>query len=206
MISSAHFTKIILIITLSSLIAILFGCGTSKSKELNKRLEERHALSDSISNHSIDVGKVLNKAEAYLNSGYVTDADMIITDLLFYYKNLKDSVLTNKLVAISARISKVNNLTVRENINNSGLSNKYVVNADVIFAATSEGDFNIMMNCITSGDRQALGTMVANRQVKYLYRNDVVFLVTPKWKYYLVRPEGSSETLYVVGEQLKQSR
>ena len=86
--------------------------------------------------------------------------------------------------------------------NETSYSNKYIVNADVIFAATNEANFNTMMNCIISGDRQAIGTMVLNGQVKYLYKNDVVYLVTPKFKYYIVRPEGTTEMLYVVGEQL----
>lgn len=79
-------------------------------------------------------------------------------------------------------------------------SNKYKVNADVIFAATSEINFNTMMNCIVSEDQNAIGQMVNNGQVKYLYRNDIVYLVTAKWKYFAIRPEGSTEILYVVGE------
>ena len=84
-------------------------------------------------------------------------------------------------------------------------SNRYVVNADAIFAATSEANFNTMMNCIVSGDQQAIGGMVLEGKVKYLYKNNVVYLVTPKFKYYIVRPEHSSELLYVVGEQLTQN-
>jgi hypothetical protein len=86
--------------------------------------------------------------------------------------------------------------------NESTFSNKYVVNADVIFAATNEPNFNTMLNCIVSKDQEAIGKMVLYGQVKYLYRNNVVYLVTPKFKYYIVRPEGSNEMLYVVGEQL----
>lgn len=84
----------------------------------------------------------------------------------------------------------------------TSFSNRYVVNAEVIFAATSEANFNTMMNCIVSEDQEAVGKMVLNGQVKYLYRNNVVYLVTPKFKYYIVRPEGSTELLYVVAEQL----
>jgi hypothetical protein len=84
-------------------------------------------------------------------------------------------------------------------------SNKYVVNTEVIFAATSETNYNTMMNCIVSGDQQAVGEMVNNGQVKYLYKGNVVYLVTAKFKYFIVRPEGSTEMLYVVGEQLTQN-
>ena len=97
-----------------------------------------------------------------------------------------------------------NNSTSTED-NSTKFSNKYVVNADVIFAATSEANYSTMMNCVTSGDKQAIEKMVLYGQVKYLYRNDVVYLVSAKWKYFIIRPEGSTEMLYVVGEQLTQN-
>jgi hypothetical protein len=74
-------------------------------------------------------------------------------------------------------------------------SNKYFVNTDVIFAGTSESNYNTMMNCIVSGDQKAVGTMVLNGQVKYLYKNDIVYLVKAKFKYFIVRPEGSTEII-----------
>lgn len=80
---------------------------------------------------------------------------------------------------------------------------RYVVNADVVFAATSEANFNTLMNCVTSKDLKAIEQMVLYGQVKYLYKNDVVYLVKGTLlKYCIVRPEGSTESLYVICEQI----
>ena len=79
---------------------------------------------------------------------------------------------------------------------------KYVVKKETIFAATSETSFDLMMNCVSNGDKQALLEMVINGQLRYLYKNDIVYLVKAKFKYYIVRSEGSTELLYVVSELL----
>ena len=86
----------------------------------------------------------------------------------------------------------------------SSSSNRYVVKEEIIFAATSKTSFDLMGNCLVDGDKQALQTMLLNGQLKYLYRNDVVFLVEPKFSYYIVRQEGSTELLYVVSELLRK--
>ncbi len=86
----------------------------------------------------------------------------------------------------------------------SSSSNRYVVKEEIIFAATSKTSFDLMGNCLVEGDKQALQTMLLNGQLKYLYRNDVVFLVEPKFSYYIVRQEGSTELLYVVSELLRK--
>jgi hypothetical protein len=83
------------------------------------------------------------------------------------------------------------------------VSNEYVVKDD-IWAATSEASFDLMMNCLISGDKQALQVMISNGQLLYLHRNDVVFLVKAKFSYSIVRQEGSTELLYIVGEQLRK--
>ena len=92
--------------------------------------------------------------------------------------------------------------TTRTNTESTSVG-RYIVNTDVIFAATSEANFKTLMNCITSNDREAVNKMVFYGQVKYLYKNDVVFLVkSTLLRYCIVRPEGSTEYLYVVCEQI----
>ncbi|HUW93391.1 MAG TPA: zinc ribbon domain-containing protein [Bacteroidales bacterium] len=87
-------------------------------------------------------------------------------------------------------------------ITDTGSINKYFVNEDVIFAATNEANYKMLMNCITSRDMQAIELMVATGQVKYLYRNDIVYLVKGGILNCIVRPEGSMQNLYVICEQI----
>jgi hypothetical protein len=82
----------------------------------------------------------------------------------------------------------------------SSYSNKYFVNKEVIFAGTSENNFDLLFNCLTSGDKQAIQRMINYGQIKYLYKNDVVYLVKAKMLRYIVRTEGSTELLYVPSE------
>jgi hypothetical protein len=185
------------------LLAFLLGCTHSPEYKIMK---EREAISFAIKVHKIDADSVLSKASAYMESGYITLADIIIGDLIWYYKNPKDSLSIMKAYELRNEINKIRgnvfNNNSKTNISKSTTDNKYYVNRDVIFAATTENNFDILMNCVQSGDRVAAGRMVDNGQVIYLYKNDIVYLVKPKFKCYIVRPEGSTNNYYVVGENL----
>ena len=74
--------------------------------------------------------------------------------------------------------------------NSLSSDDRYIVKKEVILAATSEANFDLLMNCLINGDKDALKEMINNKQLVYLYRNDVVFLVEPKFKCFIVRKEG----------------
>jgi len=80
---------------------------------------------------------------------------------------------------------------------NSLSSDRYIIKVEVILAATSKESFDMLNNCLANNDKEALKEMIINKQLIYLYRNNVVFLVEPKLLYYIVRKEGSTKLLYV---------
>lgn len=86
----------------------------------------------------------------------------------------------------------------------SSSSNGYIVKNDAIWAATSQANFDLMMNCLINGDKEALKEMINNGQLIYLHRNDVVFVVKVKFLYSIVRQEGSTELLYVDNDFLQK--
>lgn len=81
-------------------------------------------------------------------------------------------------------------------------NNRYFVNTEVILAATSKENYEKLWNYITNGDRKAIGMMVISGQVKYLFKNDIVYLVKGGTLDCIVRPENSTEELYVACEQI----
>ena len=179
------------------------GCKSSPEFEIMK---EREAISNAIKKHSIDADSVLSKALVYLESGNITQADIIIGDLIWYYKDREDSLSIQKAYDLADKIgeikSKLNNYDSNTYISNSSTYNKYYVNKDVTFAATTEENYDILMNCVLTGDMASVERMVDNGQVKYLHKNDIVFLVKTKFKCFIVRLEGSPDLYYVVGEHL----
>jgi hypothetical protein len=74
-----------------------------------------------------------------------------------------------------------------------------IINKSDVFAATSKANFDMLFNCLANGDKQAVESMVLNGQVKFLHQNDVLYLVSTKLfgGYCIIRPEGSTEELYV---------
>jgi DNA-directed RNA polymerase subunit RPC12/RpoP len=85
----------------------------------------------------------------------------------------------------------------RSNRNETNYTGKYIINTDVTFAGTSKENFDMMINCVSNNDMQALEVMVLSGQIKYLHKNDVVYLVKSRLTYAIVRPTGSTEQLYV---------
>lgn len=125
--------------------------------------------------------------------------------------------LKNKLIMERDHIkwSKSLSTTYNENIEQeskpnmeskpySSSSNGYIVKNEAIWAATSQASFDLMMNCLISGDKEALKVMINNGQLIYLHRNDVVFVVKVKLGYSIVRQEGSTELLYVDNEFIQK--
>jgi len=90
----------------------------------------------------------------------------------------------------------------RSNRNETNYTGRYIINRDVIFAGTSKENFDMMINCASNKDMQALELMVLSGQIKYLHKNDVVYLVKSRLSYCIVRPEGSTEELYVNTESI----
>ncbi len=125
-------------------------------------------------------------------------------------QNSNDIITSSPSNMISQpNLKKGDDLGERENIEKetkiySSNGNKYVVKEEVIYAATSDASFDLLMNCISSGDKKTAQVMINNGQLIYLYRNDVVFLVKPTFSYYILRREGSTELLYVISELLKK--
>jgi hypothetical protein len=160
--------------------------GLSSFNDLNKYLTEKYG------NYNLVKKPLIALHPTQLEYTWIKGNREIVV-LSDMYGDPSDAVI------MFSDLSNEEPIVIPDNSNSTG---KYVVNKDVIFAATSEANYNLMMNCLVSGDRQAVERMVLTSQIKYLHRYDVVYLVTPKFKYYIVRPEGSTETLYVDSELL----
>jgi hypothetical protein len=79
---------------------------------------------------------------------------------------------------------------------------RYIVNKEVIYAATSNTAFDMMMNCVTTNDKATLAQMISSGELIYLRQGDVVLLYEAHMKYFVVRREGSTQLLYVLSELL----
>ena len=84
--------------------------------------------------------------------------------------------------------------------------NRFYVNRDVIFVATSKESFDIMIDCVNTGDKKALDKMLMNGDLKYLYKNDIVYVHSVRIGYCIIRLEGSTEKLWVNTEVITQKK
>jgi len=197
--------RIYMIILFSLLFVILSECNPANSRKSSK---SNLAQEDSAKANLIDPELLFKRAESFYKANRLSDADKTLTQIVIYYERPQDSLISFKALRFLKKVQDAiaYNKYMGENDKTENSTLKYVVNTDIIFAATSEANYDLMINCIVSGDKQAVGTMVQNGQVKYLYKNTVVYLVKAKFKCYVVRPEGSTELVYVVGEQLSKTQ
>lgn len=169
------------------------GFRLSNKKEA-KQKEEQHEFHNTIKNSSHWEMETINSwiRKPHPIAGIITFLIIVIPLLLW------DSFKSSDFSKSSKENTKdiINSSTNNPAKPYSSSSNEYVVKDD-IWAATSEASFDLMMDCLISGDKQALQVMLNNGQLIYLHRNDVVFLVEAKFKCYIVKQEGSTELLYV---------
>jgi hypothetical protein len=81
---------------------------------------------------------------------------------------------------------------------------RYIVNKEVIYAATSPTAFDMMMNCVLTNDKATLTKMISSGDLLYLRQGDAVLLYEARMNYFVVRREGSTELLYVLSELLTE--